>query len=178
VSGAPQRSALAALALLLLPVLASCRNGGQSSHDDAAFARYLEAVTRPIDPSARVDFGRGALPADFPGGLPLLKQAALLGWTRTSSRTSLSWQAVYTAAGDAGSVSGAIEDALATGGWQVHDRASSHGFNALDIVGVGNNDGRTGVISVGPSGAGVQVVEEIGQDRTAAPSASATSTPR
>jgi len=75
-------------------------------------------------------------------------------------------------------VQGAIADALATGGWQVQDRASSHGFNALDIVGVGHNDGRTGVISVGPSGDGVQVIEEIGQDRIATPSASATGTPR
>ena len=163
-SAAPGRSLLATLLLAPL-LLAACNGNGQRARDDAAFARYLEADARPSDPTAQVTFGRGALPSDFPGGLPLPARATLLGWTRTASATALSWEAVYSAPGDAGSVGGAIEDALAAGGWQVHDRASSHGFNALDIVGVGQNDGSSGVISVGPAPGGVQVIEEVGRDR-------------
>jgi hypothetical protein len=141
----------------LLALLAACAARG----NDGAFARYLEAQARPLDPSVHVEFGRASLPSDFPPGLPVPPKATLLGWTRTTSRTALAWEAIYTASGDTGTMAATLEDALSGRAWQVRDRADVHGFQSLDLAGSGANEGRTAEISVGPAGGGVQIVEDV-----------------
>ena len=145
--------------LIVLPLLASA-TACTSGRSDSSFARYLEAQSRPMDPSIRVQFGHGKLPADFPPGLPLPPKATLLGWTRSTSNTALAWEAIYTAPGDAGTMAATLEDALPGRGWQVRDRSDVHGFQALNLAGVDANAGRTAEISVGPTSGGVQVVED------------------
>jgi hypothetical protein len=144
--------------------LSACRSGVSN----ADVGRYMQADARPSDPSTRVQFGRGRLPGDFPTGLPVADHATLLGWIRTTSDTAYSWEAVYEAPGDPSSVADALTDGLKRGGWQVNDRADRNGFIALNFIGSGKDEGRTGVVDVGPAvtRGRVQVIVEVGEDRT------------
>jgi hypothetical protein len=150
--------------LFLLPLCLALAGCGGS---DSAFARFLQADARPSDPSARVQFGRGKLPGDFPGGLPMLPHAAVLGWQRTTADTSLSWELVYEAPGDTSTATSTIRDGLRAAGWQITDTNSQNGFQQLNVSGSGANAGDTGVIDIGPAvtNGRVDVVEEVGRDR-------------
>jgi hypothetical protein len=165
VSRTGRRPAVAFVSLLAVLTVLGVACSGSSA--DAAFGHYLQADSRPNDPSSRVEFGRGSLPKDIPSGLPVPKGASLLGWARTTTDSSYSWDAAYEAPGDTSRVAASMADGLAKGGWQVQDRAERNGFIALNFAGQGKNDGRTGVLSVGPAvrSGRVQVIVEVGQDR-------------
>jgi hypothetical protein len=135
--------------------------------DNAAFSRYLQADARPADPSARVQFGRGKLPGDFPTGLPVPAHATLLGWERTTSDSGTSWEAVYEAPGDTSQTASASLAALKANGWQVTDTNNRNGFQSLNVTGNGANAGRTAVVAIGPATTGgrVQVLIEVAEGR-------------
>lgn len=158
------RLALVAFAALTAVLgLAACGSGVST----AEVGRYMETDARPSDASPRVQFGRGRPPAGFPSGLPVPAYAALPGWTRTTKDTAFSWEAVYDAPGDPSRVAGVLTDGLKRGGWPVSDRAERNGFIALNFSGSGKNDGRTGVLDVGPAvkPGRVQVIVGVGADR-------------
>ena len=155
---------VALVGVITLACLACARSGT----DDRAFARFLEADARPADPSSRVVFGRGRLPADFPPGLPAPPHATLLGWSRTTSDTARAWQAAYEAPGEVELTVAALTARLSAGAWISGDRDAQRGYQSLNLDGVGKNVGRTAVIAVGlaPRAGRVQVIIEIGEARS------------